>query len=117
MSNSTPRVPPLPGSPLRLSWAALTFASTACSTLPPEPPVHLSFAMSGEECRFETEGRSMSLKALTAAASAWRRRGVHLDATPATPYKCLGGAIFALQRAGVKRIGWIAEPPPAEEEK
>jgi biopolymer transport protein ExbD len=31
-----------------------------------------------------------------------------------TPYKCVVGAIFALQRAGVKRIGWIAEPPPAE---
>jgi hypothetical protein len=96
---------------------ALSLASTACSALPPEGPVHLSFGMAGEECRFETEERSMGIEALTAAAGAWRRRGVHLDATLATPYKCLSGAIFALQRAGVKRIGWIAEPPPTKEEE
>jgi hypothetical protein len=28
-----------------------------------------------------------------------------------------GAAIFALQRAGVKRIGWPAEPPPAKEDE
>jgi hypothetical protein len=94
----TPRLPSqlLPGrqasadmAPLRLLWAALACASTGCSTRPPGAPVGLSIARVADECRFEAEGRSMSLEALTAAGKAWRRRGVHLDANLDTPYKCL----------------------------
>ena len=29
-----------------------------------------------------------------------------------TPYKCIGGAIFAMQMAGFARVGFISEPPP-----
>ncbi len=29
-----------------------------------------------------------------------------------TPYKCIGGAIFTMQRAGFSRVGFISEPPP-----
>jgi len=28
------------------------------------------------------------------------------------PYKCFGGAIVLAQRAGFRRVGFIAEPPP-----
>ena len=29
-----------------------------------------------------------------------------------TPYRCIGGAVFNLQRAGFARVGFISEPPP-----
>jgi biopolymer transport protein ExbD len=28
------------------------------------------------------------------------------------PYKCIGGTIYTMQRAGFARVGFISEPPP-----
>jgi biopolymer transport protein ExbD len=39
--------------------------------------------------------------------------GARIVADLNTPYKCMGGAIVELQRAGFKKIGFISEPPPA----
>jgi biopolymer transport protein ExbD len=36
----------------------------------------------------------------------------HIRADVDTPYKCVGGAIFTMQRAGFARVGFISEPPP-----
>jgi biopolymer transport protein ExbD len=36
----------------------------------------------------------------------------HIRADINTPYKCVGGAIFTMQRAGFARVGFISEPPP-----
>ena len=36
----------------------------------------------------------------------------HIRADVNTPYKCVGGAIFTMQRAGFARVGFISEPPP-----
>ncbi|QNM83659.1 biopolymer transporter ExbD [Sphingomonas sabuli] len=36
----------------------------------------------------------------------------HIRGDVTTPWKCVGGAIFAMQRAGFARIGFISEPPP-----
>ena len=36
----------------------------------------------------------------------------HIRGDINTPYKCIGGAVFAMQRAGFARIGFISEPPP-----
>ena len=36
----------------------------------------------------------------------------HIRGDINTPYRCVGGAIFAMQRAGFLRIGFISEPPP-----
>ena len=36
----------------------------------------------------------------------------HIRGDVDTPYKCVGGAIFTMQRAGFARIGFISEPPP-----
>jgi biopolymer transport protein ExbD len=35
----------------------------------------------------------------------------HIRADVNTPYKCVGGAIFTMQRAGFARVGFISEPP------
>ncbi len=35
----------------------------------------------------------------------------HIRGDVNTPYKCVGGAIFTMQRAGFARVGFISEPP------
>jgi biopolymer transport protein ExbD len=37
---------------------------------------------------------------------------VHVRGDVDTPYKCVGGAVFQMQRAGFSRVGFISEPPP-----
>jgi biopolymer transport protein ExbD len=36
----------------------------------------------------------------------------HIRGDINTPYKCIGGTVFTMQRAGFARIGFISEPPP-----
>jgi biopolymer transport protein ExbD len=36
----------------------------------------------------------------------------HIRADIATPYRCVGGAVFTMQRAGYSRIGFISQPEP-----
>ncbi len=36
----------------------------------------------------------------------------HLRGDVSTPYRCIGGAIYTMQRAGFARIGFISEPAP-----
>ncbi|MCW3798729.1 biopolymer transporter ExbD [Sphingomonas sp. BN140010] len=35
----------------------------------------------------------------------------HLRGDINTPYKCIGGAVFTMQRAGFARVGFVSEPP------
>ena len=37
----------------------------------------------------------------------------HIRGDVSTPYRCIGAAIYTMQRAGFARIGFISEPPPA----
>ncbi|MCL6740513.1 biopolymer transporter ExbD [Sphingomonas sp. RB56-2] len=37
---------------------------------------------------------------------------VHIRGDINTPYKCIGGTVFAMQRAGFQRVGFISQPPP-----
>jgi biopolymer transport protein ExbD len=36
----------------------------------------------------------------------------HIRGDINTPWRCVGGAIFTMQRAGFARVGFISEPPP-----
>ena len=36
----------------------------------------------------------------------------HIRGDVNTPYKCVGGAVFTMQRAGFARVGFISEPAP-----
>ncbi|MBX3562840.1 MAG: biopolymer transporter ExbD [Sphingomonas sp.] len=36
----------------------------------------------------------------------------HIRGDVSTPWRCVGGAIFTMQRAGFARVGFISEPPP-----
>ena len=35
----------------------------------------------------------------------------HLRGDINTPYKCIGGAVYTMQRAGFARVGFVSEPP------
>ncbi|RVT91252.1 ExbD/TolR family protein [Sphingomonas crocodyli] len=37
---------------------------------------------------------------------------VHIRGDVNTPYRCIGGAMVTVQRAGFQRVGFISEPPP-----
>ncbi|GAA4014391.1 biopolymer transporter ExbD [Sphingomonas swuensis] len=36
---------------------------------------------------------------------------VHIRGDVNTPYKCIGGTIYTMQRAGFARVGFVSEPP------
>ena len=36
----------------------------------------------------------------------------HIRGDINTPYKCIGGTVFTMQRAGFARVGFISQPPP-----
>ena len=36
----------------------------------------------------------------------------HIRGDVNTPYRCIGGAVFAMQRAGFARVGFISQPNP-----
>ena len=36
----------------------------------------------------------------------------HIRGDVNTPYKCIGGTIYTMQRAGFARVGFISEPAP-----
>ena len=36
----------------------------------------------------------------------------HIRGDVNTPYRCIGGVIFTMQRAGFARVGFISNPPP-----
>jgi biopolymer transport protein ExbD len=36
----------------------------------------------------------------------------HIRGDVNTPYRCIGGAVFTMQRAGFARVGFISEPDP-----
>ena len=36
----------------------------------------------------------------------------HIRGDVNTPYRCIGGAVFKMQRAGFPRVGFISEPAP-----
>jgi hypothetical protein len=66
------------------------------------------FKAGSEAIPVDTEA---GLKRVADLASEWPGKEVSIIGTTEVPYKCVGAAIFTLQRAG-KRVGFIAEPPP-----
>jgi hypothetical protein len=57
----------------------------------------------------------LTIGEIGASAPQWRGRALTVRTGSEIPFGCLGGAIFALQRAGARRVGFIPEPRPKEE--
>ncbi|HYI49174.1 MAG TPA: hypothetical protein VEX35_11995 [Allosphingosinicella sp.] len=64
----------------------------------------------GGRCTIQVEGRRIAERDFLAFARRWRGREAHIRGDPQTPYRCVGGVIFELQRAGFRQIGFISEP-------
>ncbi|WP_298400000.1 hypothetical protein [Sphingobium sp.] len=73
-------------------------------------------------CLLTTKGQTFDMTdkaALDAALSSDEnpRPPVHLLGDTDTPYRCTGGLIYALQRKGYNKIGFISEKPASDAAK
>ena len=72
---------------------------------PSGPPVVLQVREADGECIVTLAGRRMSDAELLEAARAWRGRRVRLEGAPGgIRFRCIGGAVFTIQRAGVEAV-------------
>jgi len=71
----------------------------------------LIVAVDGPPCSIELNGSPIASEALPSAITKLkgRRFGVVIRHGPNIPYRCMGGVIFDIQRAGVRRITF--DPP------
>lgn len=95
---------------------AAAAALAACNQARPDrplAPLEVGIRSNAETgCRAEIGGRVLTPDELEAFARPLARkdREVHLIGAPDLPYRCVGAIIYALQRAGFTRIGFLSEP-------
>jgi hypothetical protein len=95
-------------------WGPAALALTALAGCAAPRPLSIVVHASGGQCRYSVADRTFTFDALMQAARHWRGRPLEVTVTGDAPYRCVGSAVFALQRAGAARIGYVSEPPPAE---
>lgn len=66
-------------------------------------------------CFAEIDGRAIPADDLPGVVRRWRGREARLVGDANTPYRCMGGIIYALQRAGFGKIGFLITPPAPDE--
>lgn len=82
--------------------AALLASCVATRTL--GPPLVVSVKREGDGCQVSVQGeRVTSDRLLEIGRAAAKRPGIVVYAKDA-PYKCVGGAVFTLQRAGMMSV-------------
>lgn len=76
-------------------------------------PAAVTVTFNGSECGFRAEGREIGWNDLHVPAADWASEGrpVELVIGQDTPYRCVGGAVFALQRTGYSSRSTVADPP------
>jgi biopolymer transport protein ExbD len=99
------------GSALLVLGCGLFLASCA-----PARAIDIRISSAGStpaDCVAEVDGRRFSAAEFPALARQWRGREAHLSGDIDTPYRCIGSLIYALQRAGYRRIGFVSRPEPS----
>lgn len=89
-------------------------AATGCASRTTAVPFNVIVRGPATSCSFEVDGRKVTTDELLAIARPEARSGrrAHIDFDMAkTPYLCLSGAIYTLQMAGFKDVGFVALPP------
>jgi hypothetical protein len=67
-------------------------------------------------CAYKADGEEIAVRwgegfqRVAEIGETWPGQQVTVVSSTGTPYRCIGGAIFELQRAG-KDVGFISEPP------
>ena len=70
----------------------------------PELPIVVSVKRDGEGCRFTVEGQRATIdRLLLIGRGATKRRAIIVHDKD-TPFKCIGWAVYTLQRAGVAKV-------------
>jgi len=106
---------------LRIRHAAivsLMMAVSAHSAHRSLPPFRVMVRGPASSCSIEVDGHKVTTDELFAIARPEAKSGrrAHLDTDMGqAPYRCIGGVIYTLQRAGFKNVGFIAEPPASSE--
>ena len=97
-----------------LTVALLSGPALGCAAPATVQPFNVVVRGPAMSCTIEVEGRRVTADELFAIAEPEAKSGrrVHIDLDMAqAPYRCLGGTIYTLQRAGFKDVGFVAEPP------
>jgi hypothetical protein len=84
-------------------------ALAAACAAPADEPILIRAGYQEGRCTAAIDGRIVAIDD-SLDTRQWRGREIHLRNDPETPYRCLGSLIFALQRSGASRIGFISEP-------
>ncbi|TMJ17666.1 MAG: hypothetical protein E6G94_01795 [Alphaproteobacteria bacterium] len=78
----------------------LALVLAACAA---QPPLIVRAVTEGDACRVHVDGAAYAPDELTGPRLQTLRaktRRLVVDAAPGTPYRCVGGTVFMLQRAG-----------------
>lgn len=102
---------------LRTSLTAVLLSNVVIGCASPATLAPFNVVVRGPatSCSIEVEGRRVTTDELLAIARLEAKSGrrAHIDSDMAqTPYRCLGGTIYTLQKAGFKNVGFVSEPPP-----
>ena len=89
-----------------------TLSALVLAGMQTEQPVRIEATWAGEQCGLRFEGKLLDRDALESLAKDWARdkREVHIHGKDDVPYRCVGGTIFTVQKAGVVRIGFTVDP-------
>jgi biopolymer transport protein ExbD len=101
------------GADIMVCFAMLLFAA-GCTTAQELPPFVVHVHGDGATCSIEAEGRQLTSTELFALAKtrAKTTQQAHIDGNVGgMPFRCFGGVLFDLQRAGFAKVGFISEPP------
>lgn len=108
-----------PCDPFTARGATVLLVLSACACAPTQP-LSVRATGTGGICRVEIDGVEMlhdnlDYAKLRTLADAHRRRMV-LDVDANTPYRCIGGVVFNLQRAGFRGVSLTVNgvPLPAQ---
>ncbi|HEX5182888.1 MAG TPA: hypothetical protein VFW19_07015 [Allosphingosinicella sp.] len=89
-------------------------ARIASETPPlPAPAVSLRLDFAGGRCRYQVDGRNLDENQLRVAARRWSAVRIWAETLPDRRGGCFVAAFRILETAGVGKIGFTAEPPPA----
>jgi len=73
-----------------------------------EPPLVVTARQDGDGCLVKVEGERVTSQRLLEIARRTSKRRAIVIFEKETPYKCTGGAIFTLQRAGIASVDAVA---------
>jgi hypothetical protein len=96
------------------AFSTMALAMTACAHSARPAAFDVKVRGPASSCSIEVAGRTVTTDELLTIGrhEATKGRRAHIDSNmEETPYRCLGGVIYTLQRAGFRDVGFIAEPP------